>query len=165
MKHWSHINTLLRIAIGIIFVWASYGKILDPESFGDIIRNYRILPEILINPVSVILPWVEALAGILLISGFLVTGASMVINLMMFTFISVFLINIYRGIDVSCGCFSLSIETTKSMYRYLIRDFIIFLASIWVFIYKLRTDKYILSDNYPILKFGTMPEGGKRKDQ
>ena len=141
MRHWNHINVLLRIIIGILFVWASYGKILDPAGFGRIIQNYSILPEILINPVSVILPWVEAVTGILLISGFFVTGASMIINLMMFTFISAFLINIYRSIDVSCGCFSLSVETTKSMYRYLIRDLIILLAGIWVFIYKLRTDK------------------------
>ena len=141
MRHWNQINVLLRIVIGIIFVWASYGKILDPAGFGRIVQNYSILPEILINPVSVILPWVEAVAGILLISGFFVTGASMIINLMMFTFVSAFLINIYRGIDVSCGCFSLSVETTRSMYRYLIRDLIILLAGIWVFIYKLRTDK------------------------
>ena len=141
MRHWNQINVLLRIVIGIIFVWASYGKILDPAGFGRIVQNYSILPEILINPVSVILPWVEAVAGILLISGFFVTGASMIINLMMFTFISAFLINIYRGIDVSCGCFSLSVETTKSMYRYLIRDLIILMAGIWIFIYRLRTDK------------------------
>ncbi|MBL0699535.1 MAG: hypothetical protein JJV92_01480 [Desulfosarcina sp.] len=79
---------------------------VDPAGFGRIIQNYRILPDVLINPVSVILPWLEALTEILLISGFFITGASMIITLMMLTFISAFLINIYRGIDVSCGCFS-----------------------------------------------------------
>ncbi len=144
MNPWKRINILLRITIGILFVWASYGKILDPAGFGSIIQNYKILPEALINPVAVILPWVEALTGALLISGILVRGASMIINLMMLIFIAAFLLNIYRGIDVSCGCFSISVEATGSMYRYLIRDLIILLAGIWVFICSLRE-----ADLYP----------------
>ena len=129
-----YIHTILRIGIGIIFIWASYGKILDPAGFGQVIQNYRIMPEIFINPTAIILPWIEAFAGFLLIFGFFVRGASMLINLMMLIFIAAFIFNIYRGIDISCGCFSLSAEAATSMYYYLARDLLILFAGIFVFI-------------------------------
>jgi len=129
-----HIHTFLRIGVGLIFVWASYGKILDPAGFGRVIQNYRIMPEIFINPMAIILPWIEVFAGLLLISGFLVKGASMLINLMMLIFIAAFIFNIYRGIDVSCGCFTLSAEAARNMYYYLARDLLILFAGILVFV-------------------------------
>lgn len=136
-----HVHAILRIGIGIIFIWASYDKILNPAGFERIIQNYRILPEILIKPVAIILPWVEALAGLLLISGFFIKGAALLINFMMLIFMAAFMLNLYRGIDISCGCFTQSAEIAKSMYYYLLRDLLILSAGVWVFIYKLKTDK------------------------
>ena len=63
------IYTVMRILIGVIFVWASWDKMLNPDGFARIIENYQILPDSFIAPTALLLPWVEALCGVLLISG------------------------------------------------------------------------------------------------
>ena len=136
-----HLHTVFRVILGIIFLWASYGKILEPELFARIVYNYRILPDGLIGPVAIVLPWVEAICGIMLITGFMVKGAVLIINLLMMTFICAFVSTRYRGIDISCGCFSLASDKTENIFMYLTRDVLIFLLSAWVLIYRIKTDK------------------------
>ena len=36
------INHIIRIAMGIVFIYASYDKILDPISFSQNIHNYGV---------------------------------------------------------------------------------------------------------------------------
>jgi uncharacterized membrane protein YphA (DoxX/SURF4 family) len=61
---------LLRLFLGAIFVYASFDKILRPAAFAEIIYNYQILPDPLINIASIFLPWLELLLGLLLIFAF-----------------------------------------------------------------------------------------------
>ena len=133
--------TVFRVILGIVFLWASYGKILEPELFARIVYNYRILPDGLIGPVAIVLPWVEAICGIMLVTGYMVKGAVVIVNLLMMTFILALIASSYRGIDISCGCFSLSSDKTGNIYMYLIRDVLIFLLSSWVLIYRIKTDQ------------------------
>ena len=134
-----HLHTVFRVILGIIFLWASYGKILEPERFARIVYNYRILPDGLIAPAAIVLPWVEAICGIMLITGYLVKGAALIVNLLMMTFILALIASSYRGIDISCGCFSLSSDKTENIFMYLTRDVFIFLLSAWVLL--IKTDK------------------------
>jgi putative oxidoreductase len=136
-----HLYTVFRVILGIVFLWASYGKILEPELFARIVYNYRILPDGLIGPVAIVLPWVEAICGIMLVTGYMVKGAVVIVNLLMMTFILALIASSYRGIDISCGCFSLSSDKTGNIYMYLIRDVLIFLLSSWVLIYRIKTDQ------------------------
>ena len=135
----AYLHIVLRVILGIIFLWASYDKIFEPESFARVISNYRILPDMLLNPVAFVLPWLEAVCGVMLITGYMVTGAAFIVNILMMIFILALFISSYRGIDISCGCFSLSSDTTGDIYMYLVRDLFIFLLSGWVFIYKINT--------------------------
>ncbi len=135
-----HLYTVFRVILGIIFLWASYGKILEPELFARIVYNYRILPDGLIKPAALVLPWVEAICGIMLVTGYMVKGAALIVNLLMMTFILALISSSYRGIDVSCGCFSLASDKTENIFMYLIRDVLIFLLSSWVLIYRIKTD-------------------------
>ena len=99
---------LIRIALGAVFVFASIGKIADPNAFAAIIANYRILPPILVATTAVVLPWIEVLCGLALIFGRYDKGAAMLVCLMMVVFIGLILYNGYRGLNVACGCFSLA---------------------------------------------------------
>lgn len=129
----------LRIILGCIFLWASYDKILEPESFLVIVSNYRILPDVLANPVAFVLPWVEAVCGIMLVTGYMVKGSALIVNLLMIIFILALLISSFRGIDISCGCFSSSSDHIGDIYMYLARDFFIFLFSGWVLVHNINT--------------------------
>lgn len=118
-----------RIFLGSIFVYASWSKILDPAAFAEIVMNYQILPTMSANLVALSLPWLEMVCGLCLITNFWTRGGAMMVVLMMLIFISAMGLNIYRGIDVACGCFTLTGTATQSMWIYLLRDMaLLFLA-------------------------------------
>ena len=67
---------LSRIILGVIFIYASYDKIIDPISFANSITQYHISPVQLNNLAALIIPWLEFVIGICLLFGFFIQGAS-----------------------------------------------------------------------------------------
>ena len=55
---------LVRILLGIIFIYASYDKILDPGKFARDIANYHLIPMGFENLIALIIPWLELFIGI-----------------------------------------------------------------------------------------------------
>jgi uncharacterized membrane protein YphA (DoxX/SURF4 family) len=106
-----------RLVLGVIFIYASYDKILHPKAFAEVIYNYHILPDGLINVTAIFLPWLEILMGVFLIVGFWMPGTILWCNILLVVYIGALCFNLVRGIDVNCGCFSttkgssISIET------------------------------------------------------
>lgn len=98
-----------RLILGVIFLYASYDKILHPKAFAEVVHNYQILPDVLINVTAIFLPWLELLMGVFLIVGFWMPGAVIWCNSLLVVYIGVLWFNLARGLDVNCGCFS----TTK----------------------------------------------------
>jgi len=130
------LHIFLRSILGIIFIVASINKIYDPKGFALIIQNYKILPPEMINFVAVTLPWLEAVCGFLLLTGCFVKGSALILDILLLIFIIALLINYNRGIDISCGCFSLSSDGTKSIFHYIIRDLILLGLGIVVLFYR-----------------------------
>ena len=96
---------IFRAILGVVFIYASYEKILNPEGFSDNIHNYHITPVAVENLAALIIPWLELIVGVFLISGVFLEGAtSITIGLYIF-FIVILSQAVYRGIDVHCGCF------------------------------------------------------------
>ena len=96
---------LARFILGAVFIYASLDKIADPVSFSDNIDNYHISPIAINNLVALILPWVELIIGLSLISGVLLDGATILtIGLLVF-FIFIITQAYLRGISLDCGCF------------------------------------------------------------
>jgi uncharacterized membrane protein YphA (DoxX/SURF4 family) len=141
LKFENRLYVALRLALGSLFIWASWDKILDPQGFVRIIENYRLLPPVLIQPFALILPWVELVSGITLISGRLVKGSAMIINILVMIFIFAIGISMFRGLDIHCGCFSTSGEVSGKLYSSLIRDGLILIAGIWIYWYRLKQER------------------------
>ena len=100
-----NLPVIFRILLGIIFIYASYDKILDPAGFSKNIHNFHITPIAIENIIALILPWLELIIGIFLIFGLFLDGTiNITIALLMF-FIIVLSQAVFRGIDVHCGCF------------------------------------------------------------
>ena len=131
-----HIACLLvRTGLGIVFIWASWDKIWHPDEFASIIDNYRILPAAAVNLAAVVLPWVEFICGLLLLSGRLVPGAALTIDLLLLIFLLATAFNLYRGLDVNCGCFSVSPDAGGDSALNLVRNGLLLAAGLWLLIY------------------------------
>lgn len=99
----------LRLVLGFLFVFASIEKVAQPEEFAKAILNYYLLPIPLVNVFAIVLPWVELVAGLLLLFGLLVRGTSLLLTLLLCLFALAISISIARGLDISCGCFGTSV--------------------------------------------------------
>jgi uncharacterized membrane protein YphA (DoxX/SURF4 family) len=111
-----------RLVLGVIFIYAGWEKILDPGGFADAVQNYRFLPLETVNIFAIIVPWFEVVCGFLLIVGLFTAGSSLVIALLLLSFLIGLGAALARGLDIGCGCFS-SKSADPITYWYLIRDF------------------------------------------
>jgi len=106
--------TLSRLILGILFIYASYDKIIDPISFSNTITQYHISPIQLNNLAALIIPWLEFVIGLCLLFGVFLQGSSSITILLLFWFIFILSQAVARGISIDCGCFNLG-ETSESI--------------------------------------------------
>lgn len=129
----SWIEIAFRWILGITFIYASYYKIMSPADFAKIIYGYNLFPEVLINLIAVILPFVELISGLSLLLGIYPRSAALIINGLLLAFIFILTINIIRGHEFDCGCFSA--EETGSPKMMIVRDVIYFIMGVQVFLF------------------------------
>jgi uncharacterized membrane protein YphA (DoxX/SURF4 family) len=113
---------LSRIILGLIFIYASIDKILNPLAFAQILHHYRLVPPGLINIIAIVMPWIEFSAGLLLIAGFKVRSSALIIDLMLIFFAVVLAVTMARGINVACGCFTTSATVKSNLAVRIIED-------------------------------------------
>ena len=100
---------VLRLALGAFFVYASLDKIWSPSAFAKIVYQWQVVGPVPSNLVAVTLPWVELLAGLLLIAGAWKRESALVVALMLVVFVVAAGSVMARGIDVeNCGCVSVA---------------------------------------------------------
>jgi uncharacterized membrane protein YphA (DoxX/SURF4 family) len=102
----SYLPVLLRILLGGIFVYAAAGKILYPTDFSEAIANYQLVPVLFTNFLAIILPWIELIAGLLLLNGFKTQSANLILLAMICVFSLGAILALARGLDINCGCFT-----------------------------------------------------------
>ena len=95
----------LRIVLGGIFLYAGGLKTADPATFAGSVAAYNLLPTFGNYLVAATLPWVELLCGILLVVGYRVRAAALIVLLMNMVFVIALASAIIRGLDIDCGCF------------------------------------------------------------
>ena len=139
---WQGISILVaRVFLGLLFLYASIEKILYPRAFAEIVYNYLILPDGLIHLTAVVLPWIELLLGLFLILDLWLPGAVLVANALLMAFLAALALNIARGVDIDCGCFS-SEGSPAPMFYYLGRDAFFLLLSLFTGFLVLVTRAY-----------------------
>jgi len=118
--NYNHLNKLLficRVFLGIIFVYASYEKILDPIGFSKNIHNYHITPVSVENLAALIIPWLELIIGVFLIFGVFLEGTTSITIALLVFFIFILTQAVFRGIDVHCGCFKIDADLGATDFR------------------------------------------------
>jgi uncharacterized membrane protein YphA (DoxX/SURF4 family) len=111
------VQLALRLLLGAFFVYASLDKIASPADFARIVYQWQVAGPVPSNLVAVTLPWVELVAGLLLILGVWRREAALVIALMLVVFLGAAASVLARGIDVqNCGCVSVAKEAVASAW-------------------------------------------------
>jgi len=128
-----YIELIVRLAVGFIFIYAALDKIIHPGQFARIVYNYHLLPGSLINLMALMLPWVEVISGIALVVGMNKKGAVYIINLMVVMFIIAVGVNYFRGVNLECGCFTVSSKAKGETLDLLIRDFGLLALTVYLF--------------------------------
>lgn len=124
------ITLAARLYLGWVFIFASLHKIAQPGAFAMDVATYNILPLALVNVMAICLPWIEIVAGLLLVVGVKSRAAAWLVVGMMIMFMGALLIALYNGLDMSCGCFASStIDAGDEIsYKTVLRD------STWLFL-------------------------------
>lgn len=127
---------LARLAVAGLFLAACITKIRNPELFALSVHRYRILPGEWVNLVALVMPWIELTAGAAVLAApsrwraagaFLITG-------MLTVFTLAISLNLLRGIEASCGCFSTRADAAVSDGWNLVRNLSLIWLSIAIFL-------------------------------
>jgi uncharacterized membrane protein YphA (DoxX/SURF4 family) len=121
-----------RLFLGGLWLYASHDKILHPEAFAQVVYNYQVLPDTLINFTAVFLPWFELLLGICLIAGIWISGAAVLSTALLTAFAGTLVFNLFRGIDIQCGCFSMQSGSDPANYLTVLRDLSFVAVSVYL---------------------------------
>ncbi len=126
----------LRIFLGAVFLYACYDKILHPQAFAQAVYNYQVLPNAAVNLAALILPWLELLLGVCLITGFWMPGATLTGTGLLTIFIGSLIFNQIRGLDIHCGCFSTETTGSPADLWTVVRDLFFFLVAIYLMVFE-----------------------------
>jgi putative oxidoreductase len=132
--HW-----LLALIVGGVFVYASLSKIADPRAFAKIVYHYQVIGPsasfgfVPANLVAVALPWLELVAGVLLIANFWRREAAAVAAFMLVVFVAAVASTLIRGIDIqNCGCFALDDSGRAAGWKLIAGDLALLAAALVV---------------------------------
>tara|TARA_Y100001970_G_C13801302_1_gene635179 strand:+ start:174 stop:638 length:465 start_codon:yes stop_codon:yes gene_type:complete len=129
---------IFRYILGIVFIYASYSKIIDPVKFSATIDLYKATPIAINNLIALIIPWLELLVGFSLIFNKSIKG-SIVISISLFIIFIILLSQAYfRGFTLDCGCFGGSsklsdTELRFNMLRRIVEDIIFLCMSVYLY--------------------------------
>jgi uncharacterized membrane protein YphA (DoxX/SURF4 family) len=112
---------VLRVAIGGIFIVAGASKVGHAPLFAAQIAGFRILPEAVVAPLAVMLPFLEILLGGYLIVGFFTRVAAWAAVVLLAVFDLAIASAVVRGLTVSCGCFGPN-DATVTTWSEVARD-------------------------------------------
>ncbi len=141
VKHQKRMVFLLRLFLGGVFLWASIPKILHPLPFAVVVKDYQLLPDMLVNVFAIILPWLELLLGAFLIIGFWLPGTVGLASMLLLVFFLALAFNVARGIDVHCGCFSTEPLGNPKTTWYFVRDAIFVAVAVFLLFNVLKEEK------------------------
>jgi len=128
-----------RVVLGCVFIYASLDKIGHPELFAEAVYNYQLSPQVAVNLVAIWLPWLEFWCGALLVLGLWVRGSILILSGLMVVFLAALGINLARGLDIHCGCFTTQGTDPMTMLT-LFRDSLFLILALYLFwLYQIKS--------------------------
>jgi uncharacterized membrane protein YphA (DoxX/SURF4 family) len=122
---------VLRVAIGLVFVVAGLAKIGHATEFAAQIAGFRLLPQPVVAPMALVLPFLELLLGGYLVVGLFTRASAWTAAALFALFDAAIASAVVRGMTVSCGCFGPN-DTTVTTWPEVARDAVLVVIAIVV---------------------------------
>ena len=104
-----------RVCVGLVFLLAATQKMSHWRIFFGVVANYRLLPRAAVAPVAALLPPLEMIVGLLLLSAQILPWAEAVAAALLILFAGAMAINLHRGREhIDCGCGQSFLKQTLS---------------------------------------------------
>jgi hypothetical protein len=124
-------EVLLSTGLGIIFLAAAVPKLRHPKGFVLAVLEYRVLPPHFSWFYARLVPPLEFLLALLLLTGTAVRSVAIVVSMLLLSFVIAIGINLVRGRDLDCHCFGKATRRPIG-WRLLLQDGALLGASIAV---------------------------------
>lgn len=124
---------VIRIIIGMAFFLAGLAKIIDLRGFQEVIEAFGLFSIPLPLIISIMIPVLEIILGLMLLLGVYIRIAAIHINVLVviFSWLTFFILR--NRPDMLCGCFGGFLDMTFNIYH-LIVLFIIFILNLFIVI-------------------------------
>ena len=137
---------VVSIGLGAVFIYASVDKIAHPLDFARIVYRYRLagpsatLGVVPANAFAVVLPWLEAVIGVLLVTGLWRREAAAITAALLVMFLIAVGYVMWQGIDVEhCGCFTVGGEGRSAGWTLIASDLGLLALALYVWLVPPRT--------------------------
>ena len=131
---------IARLVLAWVFISAGLPKVQDPLAFGVAIEGYRVVTGSFTLWAAVILPWLELIIGVGLLTPWLRRASAGIMTLLLILFIVLHASAWIRGLDITCGCFGKNAGSPD--YHWLIlRNIALLLVSVFILRNSLRNKK------------------------
>lgn len=99
---------IARLVLGLILCWGALSKLANlQEAYASLLAYHLPLPLMLLRPAAAVLPWLELLTGLLLLTHTRIRAASAWATLLFAIFFFSTAQAWARGLNISCGCLDL----------------------------------------------------------
>ncbi|TWF77305.1 methylamine utilization protein MauE [Pseudonocardia hierapolitana] len=99
------IGTLARIGLAAVWLVSGLLKAVDPDQTYVAVRAYDVLPDVGVEVVAALLPWVELALGLLLLAGIGTRLVAALSAALLLVFVAGVAQAWARGLSIDCGCF------------------------------------------------------------
>ncbi len=100
-----YILFVLRVLLGLTFLISGISKFTDLHAFAATIKDFGLVPDSIVGSLTVIIPSLECVSGLMLLLGFWTKISSAMVMGLLIVFIAAIIPNIVEGNEVDCGCF------------------------------------------------------------
>jgi putative oxidoreductase len=143
----THAQSLLRWAVGIVLILSALPKLQAPQLFLAKIFEYELLGPTSGTILAMVIPLLELVLAACLLGGVYIEGALFLAVLLFGAFLTAESSAVWRGLEISCGCFSLDVsQQAKVSYVSLARTACLLLLVSALFALRLRPER-----KYPAL--------------
>ena len=115
-----------RLLVGGLFVVAGLNKLILP--YGEmmaLVKQYQVIPDFLVSPIAIVLPWIELASGTALCIGFLTTPVACLVGVQLVSFSLLMVVVLVAQIPIEdCGCFG-NLGIRETPLHVLIRDLVL----------------------------------------